>query len=313
MKSVFFGGNQLSVIVLKQLINSKIRPNLIITVPDKPVDKKKILTSPPLKLEAQNLKLETLQPKSLKNEEVVKKIKEINPELGIVAAYGRLIPKGVLDIFPKGVLNLHPSLLPKYRGPSPIQTAILNNDFDTGVSIILLDEQMDHGLILAQETVKLTGKEYFQEIYEKLANLGGKLLAKTIPLWIDKQITPMAQNESKATMCKKLEWKDGRIDVNDSVEKTFAKIRALGKEPGAWVELRIKNKELRILKIIEASFLNSQFMIHNSNLGLQEQDKELVLVCKNGALLLEQVQPEGKKIMSGKEFLNGYRQLIMNS
>lgn len=315
MKLIFFGGNQLSVIVLEQLINSKIRPNLIITVPDKPVGKKKILTSPPLKLAAQRLKLETIQPVSLKKDpEIIKKLKDLQPELGVVAAYAKFFNQEAINVFPKGVLVVHPSLLPKYRGASPIQTAILNNDFDTGVSIILLDEKMDHGLILAQETVKLTGKEYFQEIYEKLANLGGKLLAKTIPLWIDKQITPMAQNESKATMCKKLEWKDGKIDVNDSVEKTFAKIRALGQEPGAWIELQINSKELRILKIIRAKPVK-ELRIKNNELrmGPQELDKELVLKCQDGALLLEQVQPEGKRVMTGKEFLNGHRKWLTNN
>ncbi|KKU16547.1 MAG: Methionyl-tRNA formyltransferase, partial [Parcubacteria group bacterium GW2011_GWC1_45_9] len=178
-KLVFFGGNQLSVTVLKNLVEAGFKPSLVITSPDEPIGKKKTLTSPPLKIAAQNLKsrrkvgtpiaegasgLTTLQPKSLKDGEVKEKIKSIKPDIGIVAAYGKIIPKEILDIFPKGVLNLHPSLLPKYRGPSPIQTAILNNDFDTGVSIILLDEQMDHGQILAQEKIKLTGQEYFSEL-----------------------------------------------------------------------------------------------------------------------------------------------------
>ncbi|HCI05624.1 TPA: methionyl-tRNA formyltransferase [Patescibacteria group bacterium] len=326
-KLVFFGGNQLSVTVLKNLVEAGFKPSLVITSPDEPIGKKKTLTSPPLKIAAQNLKsrrkvgtpiaegasgLTTLQPKSLKDGEVKEKIKSIKPDIGIVAAYGKIIPKEILDIFPKGVLNLHPSLLPKYRGPSPIQTAILNNDFDTGVSIILLDEQMDHGQILAQEKIKLTGQEYFSELYEKLTELGGKLLVKTIPLWLEKKISPKEQDHAKASICGKLNWSDGKIKAQDTAEKAYAKIRALGVEPGCYLELRMGNNELRILKIIKARpLLNSQFIIHNSGTGLREENKELVLKCRNGALLLELVQPEGKKIMSGKEFLNGYRNKII--
>lgn len=311
---IFFGGNQLSVMILKKLVENNIKPGLIIASPDKPAGKNRTVAPPPLKLAAENLRLTTLQPESLKNEEIIKKIKNLNPDLGIVAAYGKIIPKEILDLFPKGVLNLHPSLLPKHRGASPIQTAILNKDPETGVSIILLDEQMDHGLILAQEKIKLTGQEYFQELYEKLSNLGGKLLAKTIPLWVDKQITPMAQNESKATTCKKLDWKDGKIDVDDSVEQTFAKVRALGQEPGAWIKPQMANGKSLIIKIIKAK-LSSDLQLTTNNLqpGLQGENKNLILVCKNGALVLEQVQPEGKHVMTGKEFLNGYRQLITNN
>jgi len=313
MKTVFFGGNQLSVIVLGQLINSKIRPNLIITAPDKPVGKKKIITPPPLKLEAQKLRLNVIQPVSLKEQDVVKKIREISPELGIVAAYGKLIPKQILELFPKGVLNLHPSLLPKYRGPSPIQSAILNDDKETGVTIILLDEKMDHGQILAQETIKLTGEEYFPELYDRLAKVGGKLLSKIMPLWVEKQITPMSQNDSKATICEKLEWSDGEIKLNEPVKKVFARIRALSSEPGTWINLKIKGTKPIYLKIIKAAMLPGEKFQKPEPLGIYEKDKNLVLGCSGGSLLLEQVQPEGRKIMTGKEFLNGYRNKLINN
>lgn len=313
MKSVFFGGNRLSAIVLEKLLENNVWPDLIIASPDEPLGKKRIPTPPPLKSAAVDRHLVVSQPESLKDEVILKKIKELNPDLGIVAAYGKLIPKTMLDLFPSGILNIHPSLLPKYRGPSPIQTAILNNDKETGVSIILLDEQMDHGPILTQEKISLTGEEYFQELYEKLADLGGRLLAKTILLWLENKIIPLAQDETKTSRCKKLDWQDGKIDLNDSVKKTFAKIRALSHEPGCWVELRIKNNELRILKITKAHLGDSEFTLHNSHLGLQDINGELALILKNGYLILDNVQPEGKRIMTGKEFLNGYRKLILNN
>ena len=300
----------MSVIVLKNLVEAGFKPSLVITSPDEPVGKKKILTPPPLKIAAQNLKLETWQPISLKKDpEIIKKLKNLKPDLGVVVAYAKFFNQESINVFAKGVLVVHPSLLPRYRGPSPIQTAILNNDFDTGVSIILLDEQMDHGQILAQEKIKLTGQEYFPELYEKLAELGGRLLAKTIPLWLENKIAPRPQNDSEATVCKKLEWKDGKIELGDRVEKTFAKIRALGQEPGAWIELQVNSKELRILKIIRAKPI-TDYGQPTTEIGLSQFGQYLILICKNGALLLEQVKPEGKRAMTGKEFLNGYGRLV---
>ena len=166
---------------------------------------------------------------------------------------------------------------------------------------------MDHGPILTQEKITLSGEEYFQELYEKLADWGGEILARTIPLWLHNKIAPLPQDDSKATVCKKLEWQDGKIILDDTTENIYAKIRALGKEPGCWIE--IGEKKL-IIKIIRAKpITNHDPSAHKPivKTRFSELNKELILACKNGALLLEQVQPEGKKVISGKEFLNGYR------
>ncbi|MEW5805716.1 MAG: methionyl-tRNA formyltransferase [Patescibacteria group bacterium] len=307
---VFFGSNEFSVIVLEKLCQANLIPSLVITLPDKPADRKKIPTPPPLKLTADNLQLTTLQPESLKNNpELIKTIAELKPEFGIVAAYGKIIPKSVLDLFPKGVLNLHPSLLPKYRGPSPIQTAILNGDKKTGVSIILLDEEMDHGPILAQEQAFISSDEYFTDPSKNLALQGAEALKKAVPLWLEDKISPKPQKHSQASYTKLFTWQDGKIEPNKPIKQVYNQIRALSEEPGTWLSWQMANGKWLIVKIIKAKIIsNSQFLISKTipKTGLAQFNKDLILVCKEGALLLEHVQPEGKRIMTGKEFLNGY-------
>ena len=308
---VYFGTNQLSVIVLRHLLKAGFKPEAVITPPDAPVGRKQILVPCPLKLEAETQGFKIVQPYSLKKDFTgIEKLLAFQFDLGVVAAYGRLIPAEILAHFPRGVLNVHPSLLPQYRGPSPIQTALLNGDKQTGVTIMLLDEQMDHGPILAQGGLKIGADAYFAELFERLANRSGELLLKTIPQWLNGQIVPAAQNESQAVICKKLEWQDGRIDLNKPAQEIYNQIRALSHEPGCWLEWRIKNNELRIMKITKARPLDPQFIILNSIPGLRELNKQLVLVCKNGGLLLEQVQPQGKRVMTAKEFLAGYGRFL---
>lgn len=156
MDIVFFGTSQFSNIVLEKLINFSCKPSLVITVPDKPMGRKQIITPPPVKLLALKHKIPLLQPKTLKNYQ----LPTTNYQLGIVAAYGKLIPKEILDIPKYGTLNIHPSLLPKYRGPSPLQNTILNDDKETGVSIMLLDEEMDHGPIIKNQKLKIKNQKY---------------------------------------------------------------------------------------------------------------------------------------------------------
>jgi methionyl-tRNA formyltransferase len=340
-KFVFFGTGEFSCIVLDKLIENNLRPDLVVTAPDKLAGRKKILTPPPLKLTAGNLprsrtpkenkfatgqvsslrgrQLTTIQPESLKNNlELIKIITELKPDFGIVAAYGKIIPKPVLDLFLKGILNLHPSLLPKYRGPSPIQTAILNGDKKTGVSIMLLDEEMDHGPILAQKEVSINPDEYFSSLYRKLALLGAEALLEAIPMWLSNKIVPKPQNHKKATFTKFLSWQDGKIEPNQSsVKQIYNQIRALSVEPGVWINWQIANGPTKggsasggkslIVKIIKARPMPELRIMNNElRMDLVELNKELVLICRDGALLLEQVQPQGKRIMTGKEFLNGY-------
>ena len=210
------------------------------------------------------------------------KIKDKNPDLVIVASYGRIIPEEVLKIPKYGCLNIHASLLPKYRGSSPVQTAILNGDSKTGITIILMDKKMDHGPIVASSEFQITDpKITYKELLKELADLGAKLLVETIPKWTKGEIKPLVQNESKASYVKILKRQDGEIDWSKPPEEIERKIRAFYPWPGAFTFIRKKNKTLRI-KIMKAE------------------------LSKEKKLIIKKLQPEGKKLMSAEEFQRGY-------
>ena len=210
-----------------------------------------------------------------------KKIKGLKPDLIIVASYGKIIPKEILEIPKYGALNVHPSLLPKYRGPSPIQTAILNGDKETGITIILMDEKIDHGEIISNFEFRILKKFTYQELSRKLAQLGVKLLVETIPKWIKEEIKPKPQDHSKATYTKILKREDGKIDWSKPSPEIEKQIRAFNPWPGTFTFIRHKNKTLRI-KVLEAD------------------------ISKDNKLIIKKLQPEGKKAMSFEEFKRGY-------
>jgi len=211
-----------------------------------------------------------------------KKTEKLKPDLVIVASYGKIIPKKILEIPKYGCLNVHPSLLPKYRGPSPIQTTILNGDKKTGVTIILMDEKIDHGPIISNSKFEIrNSKLTYGELNVKLAKLGVKLLIETIPKWIRGEIKIKPQDHSKATYTKILKREDGKIDWSKSAQEIERQVRAFNPWPGTFTFIKHKNKTLRI-KVLEAD------------------------ISKDNKLIIKKLQPEGKKAMSFEEFKRGY-------
>ena len=262
------GTPEFGAIILEKLCLTNLKPVLVITAPDKPVGRKQILTPSAVKIVAQrhNIKVGHRMSNFLK----------IRPNLIIVAAYGQILPKKILKIPKYGCLNVHPSLLPKYRGASPIQYAILNGDKKTGVTIMLMDEKMDHGPILNQQKRKINSKITYEELLKELANLGAKLLIGTIPKWIQGKIKPKPQDHSKATYTKILKKEDGKIDWTKKPEEIERQIRAFNPWPGTYT---IYNKKR--LKILKTEILK-------------------------GRLIIKEVQLEGKRQMNFKDFLNGH-------
>ncbi len=205
------------------------------------------------------------------------KIKEIKPDLTIVASYGKIIPKDILEIPQYGTLNIHPSLLPKYRGASPIQTAILNDDKVTGISIMLMDEKMDHGGIISSVEYQVLGKPTYKELEKELAKIAIEELVKVLPRWIKGEIKPKEQDHSQAIFTKIFKKEDGKIDCSQSIEEIERQIRALNPWPGSFVIWKGK-----IIKILEA----------------QIEDNKLII---------NKIQPEGKKPMAMDDFLRGHQ------
>ncbi|MFA6304704.1 MAG: methionyl-tRNA formyltransferase [Patescibacteria group bacterium] len=295
----FFGTPEFAVPALRALLQNDYNVVLVITQIDQLIGRKQILTPTAIKVEAKMLGLEVCE--NLKDLRL--KIETLKPDLGIVVAYGKIIPQEILDLFPLGVLNIHPSLLPKYRGPSPIQSAILNGDKETGVSIIKLDEKMDHGSKLITQNLKLKADDNYQSLSERLAGLGAKLLVETLPDYLAGKIRLEPQNNTEATFCKIINKEDGKIDWQNSADQIERQIRAYAQWPGSYTELKSKNLKLKTAKIISAQAVES---ISNLIGQLQVDNGKLYIQCGHGALLIEKLQPEGKKEMTAKEFINGY-------
>lgn len=276
----FFGTSKISVIVLEELKKRGFLPSFIVTTEDKPKGRKMIITPPEVKVWAEKEGIPYIQPKSLKNEEVEKEIRSKIPEcdLFIVVSYGKIIPQNILDIPKHQTLNVHPSLLPKLRGPSPIQSAILLEN-ETGVSIMRIDSEMDHGPIISQRKIDIDWPPYEEDLEKISGQIGGEELAKIIPEWIDGKIEEKEQDHNSATYCKKIEKQDGEINFEEPSEKNLRKIRAFHIWPGAFFFYQKGDKKIRI--IVKKAHL------------------------ENGELVLETVIPEGKKEMSYKDFLNG--------
>ena len=224
IKIAFFGTPEVAVYVLDELEKFGILPDIAITASNKPKGRKMILTPPPAKVWAEKHGIPVKQPEKLLD--IADKLKDGGYNLFIVAAYGKIIPKKILDIPKHGILNVHPSLLPRLRGASPIQSAILEED-KTGVTIMAIDEEMDHGPIVAQEEIEISDwPPKANELEEILARRGGQILAKIIPKWVAGEIKPVEQKHDKATYCKKITKQDGLIDLDEEAEMIKRKVCA---------------------------------------------------------------------------------------
>ncbi len=273
---VFFGTPEFAVGVLDELEKHDFLPSLIVTAPDKPKGRKLIVTPPPVKVWAKKRGIPVFQPQKLDQEAVVK-LKTENSELFIVTAYGKLIPKSILEIPKHGVLNVHPSLLPKLRGASPIQSSILTED-KTGVTIMLIDKEMDHGPVVVQEEFSgIPWPPKASILQNALSKEGGRMLAEILPKYIKGEITPKEQEHEKATYTKKIEKEDGLLDLSGDAEKNFRKIQAFDVWPRAYFFHESKGKKIRII-VLDAEF-------------------------KNGNLAIKKVLPEGQNEMTYEEFL----------
>jgi methionyl-tRNA formyltransferase len=241
-------------------------------------------------------------PVNLKDEPFWLEFSELRPDLCIVAAYGKLIPKRFLDIPRLGFLNIHPSLLPAYRGPSPIQSAILDGCASTGVSIMRVDEEMDHGPILAQEPWTIPAGFDAPACEGELADIGARLLTATLPGYIDGTAVPVPQDHAAATYTKKFSRDDGRLDWSELSAMVYNRIRALSSEPGTWTTWQ--GKALNILAAhpsIGPAAKPGAVVRSGSDIGVS---------CHDGILVVEQLQPEGGRVMDARAFANGHPEFI---
>ncbi|HUW72121.1 MAG TPA: methionyl-tRNA formyltransferase [Candidatus Humimicrobiaceae bacterium] len=315
MKIVFIGTPEFSVTILKGLISGGFKPVLVITETDTPVGRKQIITPPPVKALAQEHNIPVEQP--IKIGDCKLKIENLKPDLIVIAAYGQIIPKTILDIPRHGCLNVHPSLLPRWRGPSPIQYAILNGDKKTGVTIILIDEKTDHGPILSQREIIIDEDEAGKTLYEKLADLGARLLLETIFQVERGLLKAQPQDEEKAIYSKILSREDGKINWRKTAEDIKRQIRAFELWPESFTFWQSTRKMLKI-KILKARILESKEGItYPIGKTLVVPQNQICVQCGKGLLrgerdflVIEKLQLEGKKEMASEEFLRGHLDFI---
>ncbi|MDD4328576.1 MAG: methionyl-tRNA formyltransferase [Aliarcobacter sp.] len=300
-KILFMGTPDYATEIFKELLNSKYEIIGLFTQPDKPVGRKQILTPPSIKQYCidENINIPVFQPQKLRNnEEVTKQIKELNPDFIIVAAYGQILPKDILDIAP--CINLHASLLPKYRGASPIQESLLNNDIYTGVTSMLMEEGLDSGDILGLQYLKITPTMEVSAAFDKLSQIAAKLTIATLDNF--ENIKPIKQNESEVSFCKKIKKEDGLVDFFDA-KKLYLKYKAYSYWPGIFLESELKLKDIE---------LNDEISINNQGQILEIKNDFIVIGCKKGSLRIKTLQAPSKKAINSIDFIRGQR-LEINS
>ena len=307
LKMIFFGTPEFSNIVLQKLIDSNYKPFLVVTQPDKPTGRKKELVSSPVKILAQKNNIPVIQPKKLKNY----KLPTTNYQLGIVASYGKIIPTEILEIPKYGTLNIHPSLLPKYRGPSPIQATILNKDKKTGVTIMKMDKAMDHGPVIKSEKLKIKNEKFTYEILvKKLFKIGADLLIEILPDYLSGKIKPKEQSHVKATYTKIIKKEDGLINWNKPADHIERQLHAYTPWPGIYTFFN--GKRLKVLKLEI-----SEYTIGTPGVPIVGQvikyDDGFAVQTGNGLAVINTVQLEGKNPQTAKEFLNGHPGIIKST
>jgi methionyl-tRNA formyltransferase len=303
MKTVFFGTPEFAVASLESLAaDSRFELVGVVTQPDRPVGRKKILTPPPAKIRAQALGLKVFQPEKLRDEAIAQ-ILELKPELAVVVAYGNLIPKRLLEAVPRGFVNIHPSLLPKHRGASPLAATILSGDEATGVCLMVLDEAMDHGPVIACRPFPLEGHETTATLGEKLAPIGAEMLQQELADYLNGKISPKDQNHAEATFCKPIESRDARIDWSKSAVEIGRLVRAMNGVSPAWTVLGEQNILIHEVKPCRDSLPRQSGTIFQAG-------KDLAVACFGGYLAIGSLQPSGGKRMAGQAFLNGHQDIL---
>jgi len=278
--------------ILETLIDAEdMDVSLVLTQPDRPVGRKKVLTPPPVKVVAEAHDIEVLQPNRLLDEGMFEAIRDAKPDYIIVAAFGQILPKNILDIAP--CINLHASLLPQYRGASPVQQSLLNGDEKSGVTSMLMEEGLDTGDILEVVEFVIPEEMRLHALMQQLTNDACKLTLSTIRNF--KNITPKKQNEAEATLCKKIKKSDGEIDFDDAVD-IYNKYRAFEGWPGIFAS---NGTKFDGLMLVDRENKHTPCEI----LGFEEES--VIVGCHRGALKIDTLQPASKKAMSAKAYCVG--------
>ena len=305
VRAVFMGTPQFAATILESLLRGSCEVLAVYTQPDKPAGRGRPVVFPPVKKLALERQIPVIQPESFKSSEVKEKLASFRPELVIVAAFGSILPPEVLSLPEFACLNVHPSLLPRHRGPSPVANTILCGDELTGVTVMLMDTGLDTGPILAQRKVGISFMDTTGSLSSKLANVGGALLLEALPKWLGGELTPHAQDESQATYSKLITGEDAEIDWHLSALELWRRVRAYNPWPSCYTWCQ--GKRLKIHKAIPLGDVREGEI--GEVIALAEQPG-VGVVTKHGILGLCQVQLAGKREMPANDFVRGKRDFI---
>ncbi len=291
---VFFGTHDFAKTILQSLIDAGCVVELVVTQPDRPVGRKQEMQKPATKILAEQYGIPVFQSEKLKDQKI--EMSE-DCQFAVCAQYGAIIPQSVLDLFPLGIINVHTSLLPKYRGASPIQSALRDGETQTGVTIMKMDKGMDTGAILSQSTIEIFPDETYPQLDVRMAELGATLLNTTLPLYLNGSLIPEEQDHTQATGCKMISREDGKIDWNKTTAEIYNMYRAYTPWPGIWTMWGDKRLKLLAIKPSERKNSPGKAAVDGSALFIGTGDSSVEI---------EQIQLEGKPAMTPDVFIRGY-------
>ncbi|MFQ5873273.1 MAG: methionyl-tRNA formyltransferase [Dehalococcoidia bacterium] len=305
---VFMGTPAFAVPSLRALISGGYHPVGVYTQPDRPSGRGRGLWASPVKKLALESGIDVYQPASLKEAGALEELRALGPEVMVVAAYGLILPQQVLDMPRHGILNLHPSLLPRHRGPSPIANAILEGDEVTGVTIMLVEPRVDAGPVVSGERVDIEPEDTCGTLTDRLAQVGAELLVETLPRWLRGEVQAQPQDESQATYSRMISKTDGEIDWRLPAVEIWRRVRAFDPWPGTFTRWNGK-----LLKVLEARPLEDS---RKSRPGLishckgEDGEASVVVGTRWGVVVLGRVQLEGRKATDARSFVLGHRDFV---
>ncbi|PWW27425.1 methionyl-tRNA formyltransferase [Cytobacillus oceanisediminis] len=299
-KIVFMGTPDFSVPVLQQIIKDGYDVIGVVTQPDRPVGRKKVLTPPPVKVEAQKQGIPVYQPEKIRQPEELEKILSLKPDLIVTAAFGQILPKELLEAPKHGCINVHASLLPELRGGAPIHYSILQGKNKTGITIMYMAEKLDAGDILTQEEVPITETDTVGTLHDKLSAAGSKLLSETLPKLLKGELTPIKQNDEEATFAYNIKRQQEKIDWSKTGEEIYNHIRGLNPWPVAYTTF--DGKVIKVWGSEKTKLAGSEAP---GTIIRLEEDGLVVATGNDTAIKITELQPSGKRKMPAEQFLRG--------
>ncbi|WP_409294427.1 methionyl-tRNA formyltransferase [Peribacillus sp. SCS-26] len=299
-KIVFMGTPDFSVPVLRRIIEDGYEVAAVVTQPDRPVGRKRVLTPTPVKVEAQKHGIKVFQPEKIRNEEELDEVLSVKPDLIVTAAYGQILPKRLLDAPGFGCINVHASLLPELRGGAPIHYAILQGKEKTGITIMYMAEKLDAGDILAQTEIAIEEEDNVGTLFEKLSAAGADLLSDTLPKLLKGEITPVPQDESKATFAFNIKREQEKVDWTKTGEEIFNHIRGLNPWPAAYTVFGTE-----VWKLWNSQKIKNDIKAGAGEIISLDEDGIVVGTGNGTGIKITELQPAGKKRMNALDFLRG--------